>query len=116
MDFRSRGIEDSIVCIIFNRLRNDFCVNGIERSLVSAVGNCIINEKGLDEVANFGAQSLLHLTRTGREIDDVVRWMAGLETLYQELAQKQAQVILHWQDPRFPVEMIYRRERVAAGD
>ena len=43
-------------------------------------------------MADFGSQSVLHWSGTGRELDDVVGGMAGLQGLNKEVGGQQLEV------------------------
>ena len=78
IDSRGRCVEDSVVGVIPHGFLNDLSMNVFDGWFESAVRNDSVNQVGIDQVPDFRAQSLLHLSGPWREIDEVVGRMAGL--------------------------------------
>ena len=83
---RGAGAQDPVETETSPRLTNDVGMDRVLHTLESAGRDSIINWVGLDEMANFGFQSLLHHSRAGRKVHHLVGWVAGLLSAGEELA------------------------------
>ena len=85
-DVGGTGAQDSVVAEVSPHLTNDVRMDLLLNTLESAGRDYIINQEGLNEMTNFGFQSLLHRPQAGGQVFHLMGRMTGLLSAGEELA------------------------------